>query len=45
MASSEVAAVTAVPASSTGIPAAISAPNTPSSRIRVSGTEVSRAWA
>jgi hypothetical protein len=39
-ASSEIVAMTTVPASTTGMPAAISAPNTASSRIRVIGTEV-----
>ena len=42
-ASSETATMTALPASSTGMPAAISAPNTASSRISVIGTEVSSA--
>ena len=41
MASSDTAAATAVPASSTGMPAAISAPNTAISRTSVSGIEVS----
>ena len=43
MASSASAVNTAVPASSTGMPAAISAPNTAISRISVIGTEVSSA--
>ena len=43
MASSEMAVTTAVPANSTGIPAAISAPNTTSSSTRVIGTEVTSA--
>ena len=43
MASSETATMTALPASSTGMPAAISAPNTAISRISVIGTEVSSA--
>ena len=43
IASSEIAVITAVIASSTGIPAAISAPNTSSSRISVTGTEVTSA--
>jgi len=43
MASSEIAAVTAVAASSSGMPAAISAPNTAISRISVIGTEVTSA--
>ena len=42
-ASSETATITALPASSTGMPAAISAPNTASSRISVIGTEVTSA--
>ena len=42
-ASSETATTTALPASSTGMPAAISAPNTASSRISVIGTDVSSA--
>ena len=42
-ASSDTATMTALPASSTGMPAAISAPNTASSRISVIGTEVSSA--
>ena len=42
-ASRETATMTALPASSTGMPAAISAPNTASSRISVIGTEVSSA--
>ena len=44
MASSEMAAATAVPASSSGMPAAISAPNTTSSSTSVTGTEVTSAW-
>src|ERR1035438_8061177 len=40
MASSEMAVMTAVAASSSGIPAAISAPNTATSRTSVIGTEV-----
>ena len=44
MASSEIAVTTAVPASSSGMPAAISAPNVSSSRTRVTGIEVSSAW-
>ena len=43
MASSDTATITALPASSTGMPAAISAPNTAISRISVIGTEVSSA--
>ncbi len=43
MASSETAVMTAVAASSSGIPAAMSAPNTPASRISVTGTEVTSA--
>ena len=41
MASSQVAVSAEVRASSTGMPAATSAPNTPTSRIRVSGSDVS----
>jgi hypothetical protein len=44
MASSEIAVITEVPASSSGMPAAISAPNTMSSRISVIGTEVVSAF-
>jgi hypothetical protein len=44
IASSDTATITALPASSTGMPAAISAPNTTISRISVIGTEVSSAW-
>ncbi len=40
MASSEIAVITEVPASSSGMPAAISAPNTSTSRISVTGSEV-----
>ena len=43
IASSEMALVTAVPASSSGMPAAISAPNTHSSSTSVIGTEVTSA--
>ena len=43
IASSDTATITALPASSTGMPAAISAPNTAISRISVIGTEVSSA--
>ena len=43
IANSEMAAVTAVPASSNGMPAAISAPNTQSSSTSVIGTEVTSA--
>ena len=43
MASSEIADITAVPASSSGMPAAISAPNTISSSTSETGTEVSSA--
>ena len=43
MASSEMALATAVPASSSGMPAAISAPNTTSSKTKVTGTEVTSA--
>ncbi len=39
-ASSEIVEITTVPASTTGMPAAISAPKTASSRIRVIGTDV-----
>jgi hypothetical protein len=42
-ASSEIAVVTAVAASSSGMPAAISAPNTAISRISVTGTDVTSA--
>ena len=44
MASSEIAVITAVAASSSGMPAAISAPNTPISRTSVTGTDVTSAW-
>jgi hypothetical protein len=44
MASSEIAVITAVAASSSGMPAAISAPNTTTSRISVTGTEVTSAF-
>ena len=44
MASSEIAEMTAVPASSSGMPAAISAPNTTSSRTSETGTEVTSAF-
>ena len=43
MDSREIAEITAVPASSSGMPAAISAPNTSSSRTRVTGTDVTSA--
>src|ERR1035441_371533 len=43
MASSEIAEITAVPASSNGMPAAISAPNTTSSRTSETGIEVTSA--
>jgi hypothetical protein len=43
MASSDTATITELPASSTGMPAAISAPNTAMSRMSVIGTEVSSA--
>ena len=43
MASSEMAVTTAVPASSSGMPAAISAPNTTSSSTSVTGIEVTSA--
>ena len=43
IASSEIAAITAVPASSSGMPAAISAPNTISSSTSVTGSEVTSA--
>ena len=43
MAISEIAEMTAVPASSSGMPAAISAPNTMSSRTSETGTEVTSA--
>ena len=41
---SEIALTTAVAASSSGMPAAISAPNTATSRISVTGSEVISAW-
>jgi len=44
MAISEIAEITAVPASSSGMPAAISAPNTTSSRTSETGTEVTSAF-
>ena len=44
MASSESAVITEVAASSSGMPAAISAPNTMASRTSVIGTEVSSAF-
>ena len=44
MASSEIAEITAVPASSSGMPAAISAPNTTSSRTSETGIEVTSAF-
>ena len=44
MASSEIAIITAVAASSSGMPAAISAPNTTSSRTSETGTEVISAF-
>ena len=44
MASSEIAEITAVPASSSGMPAAISAPNTISSRTSETGIEVTSAF-
>ncbi len=44
MASSEIALITAVPASSNGMPAATSAPNTISSRASDTGTEVTSAF-
>ena len=44
MASSESAVITEVAASSSGMPAAISAPNTRTSRTSVIGTEVSSAF-
>ena len=44
MASSEIAEMTAVPASSSGMPAAISAPNTMSSRTSETGIEVTSAF-
>ena len=44
MASSEMAAITAVPASSSGMPAAISAPNTMSSSTSETGSEVTSAF-
>ena len=44
MASSEIAEITAVPASSSGMPAAISAPNTMSSRTSETGIEVTSAF-
>ncbi len=43
MASSEIAEITAVPASSSGMPAATSAPKTSSSKTSVTGTEVTSA--
>ena len=43
MASSEMVAATALPASTTGMPAAISAPNTTTSKISVMGTELNSA--
>jgi hypothetical protein len=44
IASSEMAEITAVPASSSGMPAAISAPNTTSSRTSETGTDVISAF-
>ena len=44
MASSEIAEITAVPASSSGMPAAISAPNTMSSSTSETGIEVTSAF-
>ena len=44
MASNEIAEITAVPASSSGMPAAISAPNTTSSSTSETGIEVTSAF-